>query len=103
MSGVESFTDAPLGTLEQRNIWWSMLLTGLLMKHRSLRDAIPDGATILVLPDDDAELRAHNEATYAGIRTKESAVLVSVRIVGRKQVLVQPLRALAPERVYAYG
>lgn len=103
MHGVESFADAPLGTFAQRNIWWSMLMTELLMQHQSLRDAIPDSATIVVLPADDAELCDHNQAMYAGMQADGAAVLVNVRIVGRNQVVVRPLQALGPERVYAYG
>ncbi|MEX2502830.1 MAG: DUF5647 family protein [Trueperaceae bacterium] len=44
----------------ERNIWWSMWFTRMLIKHEDLRRDLPSEATIVLLPDDDEELQEHN-------------------------------------------
>lgn len=57
---------APSGTVTERATWWAMIVTDLMVRYRELREAVPDNATLVILPEDDEELREHNLRISAG-------------------------------------
>jgi hypothetical protein len=50
----------PAGTLIQRNTWWAMFFTELVIAHDDLGVGFSDDETIFLLPEHDPELRDYN-------------------------------------------
>lgn len=91
--------DGPRGDVLQRNIWWTMLLTRLMMRNDDLRQEFPQTCDVILLPDGDDELVRHNLGLYQAARSDRPTVLVHIGIRG-SIVDVQPLDA-RPRRAYA--
>ncbi|MDZ7801898.1 MAG: DUF5647 family protein [Trueperaceae bacterium] len=89
------------GDVTQRNIWWTMLFTRLLMKNEELRREFPNGTDVILLPEGDDELFRHNLSLYRSRRTEQPVVLVNIA-VHDSIVDIQPLNA-KPRREYAIG
>ncbi|MFW6031735.1 MAG: DUF5647 family protein [Myxococcota bacterium] len=89
------------GDVTQRNIWWTMLFTRVLMKNEELRREFPTGTDVILLPEGDDELFHHNLKLYRSRRSDEPAVLVNIAIHDAI-VEIQPLDA-KPRRAYAIG
>ena len=91
--------EVPVGDVTQRNIWWSMLFTRLLMKNEELRREVPSDSEIILLPEGDDELFQHNLNLYRSRKSERPVVLVAVA-VRDSFVDVQALDA-GPRRAYA--
>lgn len=92
----------PTGTLFQRNIWWSMLFTHLLVKHEDLRSTFPEDVDVVILPEDDPELAVHNMRLAQERTGRAPPVLVRMSVSAQSVVNVQPWRADAATH-YALG
>lgn len=82
----------PTGTLFQRNIWWSMLFTRLLVKHEDLRSRFPENVDVFIIPEGDDELALHNMKLANSRSEGAPAVLVRVSLSAQSGVQVQPMR-----------
>lgn len=91
----------PAGTLTQRNIWWAMTITDLVINDEKFRDAIPNGATIIVLPDDDQELRDFNLKLAQKNKDRGTIVFIEVK-TGSKTLDVQRVHT-DPVQSFAYA
>lgn len=91
--------DGARGDVTQRNIWWTMLFTRLLMKNEELRREFPQNTNVILLPEGDDELFRHNMQLYRTKRSKEPVVLVNIGIHDSK-VGIEPLDA-KPRKEYA--
>lgn len=91
--------DGPWGDVTQRNIWWTMLLTRLLMKNDDLRREFPKECDVILLPEGDDELFQHNLKLYRSMRSEGPVVLVDIA-VHDSVVDIRPLDA-RPRREYA--
>ena len=72
--------DGPHGDVTQRNIWWSMLFTRLLMKNEELRREVPSESEVILLPEGDDELFHHNLTLYRSTRSERPVVLVAIAV-----------------------
>jgi len=95
------FHDGPRGDVTQRNIWWSMLLTRLLMNNEDLRREFPKECTVMLLPEGDDELVHHNLKLYRLAKSERPVILVNIG-VHDAVVDIQSLNA-GPRREYALG
>jgi hypothetical protein len=50
----------PAGTVIQRNTWWAMFFTELVIAHEDLRASFSSEEMVILLPEDDPELRDYN-------------------------------------------
>lgn len=66
------------GDVTQRNIWWSMEIAQLLVQSEELRNAIPDDATLVILPEGDDELCQFNLNMARQNRTAGTLVFVEI-------------------------
>lgn len=90
--------DGAVGDVTQRNIWWSMLFTRLLMKNEDLRSEFPSASDFILLPEGDDELFQHNLMLYRSTRSERAVTLVAIAV--RDSVVdVQALDA-KPRRAY---
>jgi hypothetical protein len=91
--------DGAVGDVTQRNIWWSMLFTRLLMKDKELRREVPSKAEIIVLPEGDDELFQQNLKLYRSRKSERTVVFVAVAV--RESVV--DVQALDPKPRRVYG
>jgi hypothetical protein len=61
-------TDQPRGDVAQRALWWALFVSELLATKAELRDHVPSGAKLVILPAEDPELCAHNLRLAEGQR-----------------------------------
>lgn len=89
-------TTGAQGDVTQRNIWWSMEIAQLLVQSEELRNAIPDDATLVILPEGDDELCQFNLNMVSHNRT--AGILVFVEIpASRGSINLQRVHSDPPQ------
>lgn len=103
MFGIDELPDVKTQTIAQRNTWWAMLVTRLIIQEKTLRDGIPDNATIYVLPSNDVELCAHNRRLVDEHPDATDIVLVEVTVQPPRRLAIRSFMPTGPSRTYAYA
>lgn len=80
-----------MGDVTHRNIWWSMEFTRLCIASEELRNAVPEDATVIILPEDDQELCRFNLELASHSRSAEVLVCVTIP-ASREPVDLQRVR-----------
>lgn len=103
MFGINHLPDATTETIAQRNYWWAMLITRMIIEREDVRASIPDNATLYVLPSNDPELCAHNRRLRDESPTAQAIVLVEVTVTPAHEVTIRPFAATGPSMTYQYA
>ena len=103
MFGINNLPDANTQTIAQRNAWWAMLISRLLMDQEHLRESIPTGFTIYVLPSSDPELCQYNRRLVDGQPDDANILLIEVKMQPAQKLAIRQFRPTGPTVTYAYA
>lgn len=91
--------DGAVGDVTQRNIWWTMLFTRLLMNNEDLRREFQGASELILLPEGDDELFQHDLMLYRSTRSERPVTHVAIAV--RDSVV--DVQALDAKRRRAYA
>lgn len=80
----------PKGGVVQRNVWWSLFFTRLLVSHADLRAEFPEGVDVFILPKGDDELIKFNLDLAESRPAEKRRVFVRIAVEDAS-VAIQPL------------